>query len=103
MIDNPAKSKIDLEDRILREVQMMAASGWRLYQRRADGADFISDGSGSGISAGVHLILLVLTIGLWLPVMIVVELASSSRPKFCRLSFDPWGDPRYESIKKPRR
>jgi hypothetical protein len=90
------------QDDILREIQIMAAAGWRLHRRWPDGADFTSGGSGSGISAGVHLILLVLTIGLWLPFLIVVEMASSSRPKFCRLSFDPWGDPRYESIKKPR-
>lgn len=85
-----------------REVQIMAASGWRLYRRWPGGADFISGGSGSGISAGVHMILLVLTLGLWLPIMIVVELASSGGVKFCRLTFDDRGRPQYEPTKKPR-
>ena len=89
------------DDRILHEVQFMMASGWRLYQRHADGADFASGSAGSGISTGVHLILLVITFGLWLPIMIVVELASMSRTKFCRLTFGPEGEPRYEPIKRP--
>jgi hypothetical protein len=91
------------EELILREVQFMAASGWTLYQRRRDGADFVQPGTGSGISTGVHVILLVLTFGLWLPIMLVVELASSGGARYCRLTFDPWGDPRYDTIKKPRR
>lgn len=91
------------DDRLLREIQIMAAAGWSLYQRHADGADFVVPGSGSGVSTGVHLILLVLTFGLWLPVMVIVELASSGRPKFCRLSFTPEGEPRYTPIKRPKR
>lgn len=91
------------QDDILREVQMMTAAGWALYRREPDGAVFTSGGSGSGISTGVHLILLVLTFGLWLPVMILVELASSGGARFCRLTFTPDGSPVYEAIKKPRR
>lgn len=92
----------DRDGAVLREVQMMTASGWRLYQRDADGVDFVIGSSGSGISVGVHLVLIVLTFGLWLPIMIVVEMASSGGQRFCRLTFDPWGYPRYEPIKKPR-
>jgi hypothetical protein len=91
------------DDRLLQEVQLMAASGWALYARRADGADFVQHGSGSGISAGVHLILLVLTLGLWLPFLVIVELASSGGSRFCRLTFTPEGEPRYSTIKRPRR
>jgi hypothetical protein len=90
------------QDDILREIQLMAANGWRLHSRWSGGADFIAPGTGSGISTGVHLILLVLTLGLWLPVGVLVELASSGGARYCRLTFDPWGDPRYETIKKPR-
>jgi hypothetical protein len=90
------------QDDILREVQMMTAAGWALYRREPDGAVFTSGGSGSGISTGVHLILLVLTFGLWLPVMIVVELASSGGARFCRLTFAPDGSPVYEPTKRPR-
>lgn len=78
----------------------MIASGWRLHRREPNGAVFISGDSGSGISAGVHLILLLLTFGLWLPVMIIVETASSGKGRLCRLTFDNDGCPRYETIRK---
>ena len=90
------------QDDILREIQIMAAAGWRLHSRWSGGADFIAPGTGSGISTGVHLILLVLTLGAWFPVMIVVELASSGGARYCRLTFSAEGEPRYETIKKPR-
>lgn len=80
----------------------MTAAGWRLYRREPNGAVFTSGGSGSGISTGVHLILLVLTAGLWLPIMIVVELASSGGARYSRLTFDPDGRPVYEPTKRPR-
>lgn len=96
----PVKSMIDLDELVRREVSVMAVSGWRLYQRWPGGADFTTGGNGSGISTGVHLILLVLTFGLWLPIMIVVELASSGGAKFCRLTFTPEGEPRYQTIKR---
>jgi hypothetical protein len=89
------------EDRLLREVQLMTAAGWRLHRREPDGAIFASGGSGSGISTGVHLILLVLTVGLWLPIMILVELASSGGTRYTRLTFSAEGEPRYEPIKRP--
>lgn len=89
------------DDRLLHEVQIMAAAGWRLYQRRADGADFASGSADSGISTGMHLVLLVITFGAWLPFLILIELASRSRTKFCRLSFDDQGLARYEPIKRP--
>lgn len=92
----------DLDGRLLREVQLMSAAGWQLYRREQDGAVFTAGSAGSGVSTGAHLLLLVLTLGLWLPLMIVVELASMGRVRFCRLTFDPWGDPRYEPIKRPR-
>jgi hypothetical protein len=91
------------DDRLLREVHFMIASGWALYARRADGADFVQRGSGSGISAGVHLVLLVITLGLWLPFLILVEVASSGGARYARLTFTPEGQPRYEMIKKPKR
>lgn len=81
----------------------MTAAGWRLHRRWSSGADFIAPGTGSGISTGVHLILLVLTLGLWLPVMIVVELASSGGARYCRLTFSTEGEPRYAPIKRPLR
>lgn len=90
------------EDRLLREVQIMAASGWRLHRRALDSAVFVTGGSDSGISTGVHLILLVLTLGLWLPIMIVVELASSGGARYCQLTFSPDGSPVYHPIKRPR-
>jgi hypothetical protein len=90
------------EDRLLQEVQLMTASGWRLYRRTPEGAIFTSGGSGSGISAGVHLILLVLTLGLWLPFLVIVELASSGGARYCRLTFAPDGSPVYEPVKRPR-
>lgn len=90
------------EDRLLQEVQLMAAAGWRLYRREPDGAVFASGGSGSGISAGVHLILLVLTLGLWLPFLVIVELASSGGARYSRLTFTPDGRPVYEPTKRPR-
>lgn len=91
----------DRDALLYREVQVMAASGWRLHRRWPGGADFMSGGSGSGISAGVHIILILLTFGLWLPVMVIVEMASSGGVKFCRLTFDDWGRPQYELIKRP--
>jgi hypothetical protein len=91
----------DREGALLREIQIMAASGWRLHQRWPGGADFASGSADSGVSTGVHLILLVLTLGLWLPVMILVELASPSRITYCRLTFDDRGEPRYQSIGRP--
>lgn len=81
----------------------MGASGWTLYERRPDGAVFTKAGSDSGISTGVHLILLVLTLGFWLPILVVVELASSGRAAFCELVFDSQGDVWYQPIKRPRR
>ena len=92
----------DREGALLREVQIMAAAGWRLHRRWPDGADFTSGGSGSGISTSAHLILIILTLGLWLPVMIVVELASSGGARYCRLTFTPEGQARYEPMKRPR-
>lgn len=91
------------EVQILREVHLMTAAGWRLHRREPNGAVFVSGGSGSGISAGVHLILLVLTLGLWLPFLVIVELASSGGSRYCRLTFAPDGHPVYETIKKPGR
>jgi hypothetical protein len=93
----------DQDDRLLREIQMMSAAGWRLHQRWPGGADFIQDAPGSGISGGMHILLLVLTLGCWLPVLILVELVSFSRPKLCRLTFTPEGEPRYATIKRPKR
>lgn len=92
----------DLDEMVRHEIQVMAAAGWRLYQRHADGADFTSGSSGSGISGGVHLILLVITAGLWFPIMVLVELLSPGGVKFYRLTFDDLGQPRYEKIRKPR-
>jgi len=93
----------DLNELVRREVQVMAAAGWRLHQRGPDGAVFTSGATGSGISAGVHLILLVLTVGLWLPFLIIVELASSGGARYCQLTFGPEGEPRYVTIKRPPR
>lgn len=81
----------------------MTAAGWRLLRRTPEGAIFTSGGSGSGISAGVHLILLVLTLGLWLPFLVIVELASSGGARFCRLTFGAEGEPWYQLIKRPHR
>lgn len=80
----------------------MTAAGWRLHRRTPEGAVFTSGATGSGISAGVHLILLVLTVGLWLPFLIIVELASSGGARYCQLTFSPEGEPQYERIKRPR-
>jgi hypothetical protein len=87
---------------ILQEIRIMTAAGWRLYRHGPDGAIFVSGSSGSGISAGVHLVLLVLTLGLWFPFLVIVELAGSSRPVYCRLTFDPYGQPTYEMLKRSR-
>lgn len=91
----------DLDDKVWREIQMMTAAGWMLYLRHADGVYFTSVPSGSGVSTGVHLILLVITLGFWFPIMVVVEL-TSSHPKFCRLTFDELGQPQYQPIKRPK-
>jgi hypothetical protein len=91
------------QDDILREVQMMTAAGWALYRREPDGAVFTSGSRGSGIPGWLHVVLIVLSSGIWIIPMIVIELFMSDNRKFCRLTFDPWGDPRYEPIKKPRR
>lgn len=89
-----------VEDRIWREVQMMTAAGWTLYQRHPYGADFTH--SAEGISAGVHVLLLVLTAGLWLPFLIIMEVVSSFQVEFYRMTMRPEG-PRYEKINRPKR
>lgn len=91
----------ELEDRLVAQVQLMAAGGWQLYRRELDGAVFVTATQGSGISGAAHAVLLVITFGLWLPILIMVELFAA-RAKFCRLTFDANGEARYEPTKRPR-
>lgn len=92
---------IDVEDKVWREIQVMTRSGWQLYGRFPGGADFVNR-SGSGISGAMHVILILLTLGLWIPVMILIELIHNARPaKFMRVTIDQNGLPVYKEIGKP--
>lgn len=84
----------DMQEILAREIGMMQAAGWRLERRWARGADFVST-SKSSVSLGAHLILCLFTLGLWIPVMIVMELANSG-VKRCRLTLDIDGKAQYD-------
>jgi hypothetical protein len=92
----------NLEDAFFREVQMMQAAGWTLHQRWPGGADFHSV-SKPGISLGIHILLLVLTCGLWLLAWIPIALFSGNQNKWCRLTFDEYGRPQYQETGYPGR
>lgn len=93
----------DRDGAILREIHLMTSNGWVLRERRSDGADFATVPRGSGVSTGAHLVLIVLTFGLWIPFAVIVEVAAMNRTRFCRLTFDSQGRAQYERIKRPRR
>lgn len=87
---------------LYREVQMMQASGWTLLQRWPGGADFQSVSSG-GFPGWAHVLLLLLTVGLWLFVMIPMLLFSDAGThKWCRLTIDEHGQPQYQEIGRPK-
>jgi hypothetical protein len=92
----------NLDDLLWREIQMMSASGWTLLQRWPGGADFQSVTKG-GFPMWAHVLLLLLTIGFWLPFMVLIELFSSSgKHQWCRLTFDERGQPAYKEIGRPK-
>lgn len=97
----PQWSEANLEDRLLREIQMMSASGWQLLQRWPGGADFQSVSKG-GFPMWAHILLCLLTCLLWLPVMIIIEMFSNAgKHKWVRLTFDEHGQAKYEEIGRP--
>ncbi len=83
----------DIDALVYRQIQIMQAAGWTLERHWPGGADFVSRES-SSISVGVHLLLVLFTVGLWLPVMVIMELASSGT-KRTRLTIDENGQPQY--------
>lgn len=98
----PQRPAPDLDDLLWREVQMMQAAGWTLHQRWPGGADFSSVTKG-GFPIWAHLLLVVLTLGVWLPFMLLIELTSSAgKHKFCRLAFNEHGQPTYAEIGRPQ-
>lgn len=89
------KPTFDVDEIVYRQVAMMQAAGWMLERHWRGGADFVSRES-SSISLGVHLLLVLFTLGLWLPIMVIMEL-SSSGVKRTRLTIDEHGQPLYSS------
>lgn len=91
-------STLSVEDRLWREIQMMNAQGWTLVQRWENGANFQSVTKG-GFPMWAHVMLLLFTVLLWLPVMIVIELFSSSgKHRWCRLVIDEYGRANYQEV-----
>lgn len=92
----------DVQAIVFREIQMMQAAGWRLEQHWPGGADFVSNsGDSGGISIGVHAILMVLTLGVWLLVWIPMELfGKGGVVKRTRLIIDEYGQPQYGEVPK---
>lgn len=87
---------------LMREVQMMQASGWRVHHRGPAWADFTST-TPATISTGVHIILTVFTVGAWLVVWVLMELlGGGSKQKWCRLIIDEQGQPQYQEIGRPK-
>jgi hypothetical protein len=86
---------IDVDALVYRQIMMMQAAGWTLERHWPGGADFVSRGTAS-VSFGMHLLLCLFTCGLWLPVMIIMEVARPNA-KRCRLTIDENGQPQYTS------
>lgn len=96
--DLPPPSARSLEDLLWREVQMMTASGWTLLQRWPGGATFHSVTSG-GFPMWAHMVLLVLTVGVWLPFFFLIEATSrAGKQQWVRLTFDAQGQPVYQQV-----
>lgn len=93
-------ANVDVEQIVWRQIQMMQMSGWRLERAWPGGADFMSQ-SQPAISTGVNLILCVLTLGLWIPVFLIME-ASRPGPKHCRLTVDENGQAQYTETGSPK-
>lgn len=83
----------DVDAVVFRQIQIMQAAGWTMERTWPGGADFISRGQ-SSISIGMHLLLCVLTLGLWFPVMVIME-ASVPGAKRCRMIVDENGLPQF--------
>jgi hypothetical protein len=79
----------------------MQASGWTLMQRWQYGATFHLVVPG-GFPAWAHVLLILLTVGVWLPFMILINATTNGgKQQWCRLTFDDSGQPKYETIKRP--
>lgn len=91
----PVLSIREIDEIVFRQVQYTQAAGWKLERAWPGGADFVSREQ-SSISLGVHLLLCVLTVGLWIPVMIFMELNSSGMRR-TRLAVSPTGEVTYTS------
>jgi hypothetical protein len=96
-------SPVDIQGILLREIQMMTMSGWRVEQRWQSGADFISTSgeNAGGISLGVHILLMILTLGLWIPVWIMMEMfGNHGHVRRTRLIIDETGQTQYGEVPK---
>jgi len=81
---------------------MMSASGWTLLHRWHSGAIFHSVTKG-GFPMWAHMILLVITLGVWLPFFVLIEIFSKSgTQRWCELRFDDHGQPKYQTIDRPK-
>lgn len=88
---------MDNNEILYREISLMVANGWTVQARWENGADFVSD-TKSSISVGVHILLVLITFGIWLPIMLIMEFLNSSNGlKRCRLTVEQ-GVPRYQNL-----
>lgn len=71
---------------LAREVQKMAASGWHVVSQTETQASFEK---GKNTSHGLHIFLCIITLGLWIPVWILIVILTGRKTKL--ITVNEWG------------
>lgn len=82
----PAPQKLTLEERqaiLVREVTGMAKRGWTVVSQTATQASLVK---GKPTSHGLHLVLSIVTVGLWIPVWIGVAIFAGQKSKLVTIT-----------------